>query len=47
MEKVMSPAFIIHEVSGFHEVPEGHPERLIATGRLFRRWVMNCALDTS
>ena len=22
----MGPAFIIHEVSGFHEVPEGHPE---------------------
>ena len=23
----MGPAFIIHEVSGLHEVPEGHPER--------------------
>ena len=22
----MGPAFIIHEVSGFHEAPEGHPE---------------------
>ena len=45
MQKVAGPAFIIHEVSGFHEVPDGHPERpdrhraiVSAMGDAFAHW---------
>ena len=41
----MTPAFIIHDVSGLHEVPEGHPERpdrhraiISAMGDEFSHW---------
>ena len=54
MEKVTSPVFVIHEVSGLHEVPEGHPEcpdrhRAIisAMGNEFAHWAHNKAPKAS
>ena len=45
MEHSITAAFIIHEVSGLHEVPEGHPERpdrhraiISAMGDEFAHW---------
>ena len=50
----MGPAFIIHEVSGLHEVPEGHPERpdrhraiLSAMGDAFAHWTHHKAPKAS
>ena len=46
----MTPAFITHEVSGLHEVPEGHPERpdrhqaiISAMGDEFLHWAQHIA----
>lgn len=54
MEKVVSPAFITHEVSGLHEVPEGHPERpdrhqaiISAMGDEFVHWLHHKAPKAS
>ena len=54
MEKVAGPAFIIHEVSGFHEVPDGHPERpdrhraiVSAMGDAFAHWTHHKAPKAS
>ena len=54
MEKVISPAFITHEISGLHEVPEGHPERpdryraiISAMGDEFARWTYHKAPKAS
>ena len=50
----MDPAFIIHEVSGLHEVPEGHPERpdrhraiVSAMGDAFAHWTHHKAPKAS
>ena len=50
----MGPAFIIHEVSGLHEVPEGHPERpdrhraiVSAMGDAFAHWTHHKAPKAS
>ena len=50
----MGPAFIIHEVSGLHEVPEGHPERpdrhraiVAAMGDAFAHWTHHKAPKAS
>ena len=54
MIETMKPAFIIHEVSGLHEVPPGHPERperhraiMSAMGDDFLHWTHHQAPKAS
>ena len=54
MLELMQPAFIIHEVSGLHEVPPGHPERpdrhraiMSAMGDDFLHWTHHQAPKAS
>jgi acetoin utilization deacetylase AcuC-like enzyme len=54
MVETMQPAFIIHEVSGLHEVPPGHPERperhraiMSAMGDDFLHWTHHQAPKAS